>query len=463
MQRKFNSDDPVERFPFQEAYWEQAQALIEADEQRRRKRRRILFWWWFSGALLLGAGALYFWPAQGGSANLPVAGQTTVVAPSVSPATPGRLETAGSDGTGSTEKQAISANVTPENIENRSNTLEKGHSASGNQAEQLAGAEKNKNKPNSRNAAGRNQNTTVTNKTQNPSLSTGQNTPNPNDNSLPVASVAEQNVAQKPERTPAGTPVNAATNPAPGTDIPTAEKMAMMQALELPFLPAKRSGRVLLLKKMSPKAVVQEIKPVHDRRGRWVAGAAASTWKAGWGYSFGVSRRFAIDETWSWSGGLAARYIPLTAPSQPEPDSSDNITVQYRYSFGLERTESRRTPKSLFNLEMPIALHWQRGPFGLSAGVSPGLVLAARNKVVQTRETTLGGLENLGESTERGNLSGFRSGYFSAFATAEWWALPRLGLAVQGNYRPGSMLKPMPEVVHEKDFWYFDLGLRWKF
>ncbi len=60
MQRKFDSDDPAERFPFREEYWEQAQALIEADEQRRRKRRRFLFWW-FSGAVLIGAGALWLW------------------------------------------------------------------------------------------------------------------------------------------------------------------------------------------------------------------------------------------------------------------------------------------------------------------------------------------------------------------------------------------------------------------
>ena len=60
MQRKFDSDDPAERFPFREEYWEQAQALIEADEQRRRKRRRFLFWW-FSGAALIGVGALWLW------------------------------------------------------------------------------------------------------------------------------------------------------------------------------------------------------------------------------------------------------------------------------------------------------------------------------------------------------------------------------------------------------------------
>lgn len=38
--------------PFQEAYWEQAEALIEADK-RNRKQRRMLFIWWGMGIMLM--------------------------------------------------------------------------------------------------------------------------------------------------------------------------------------------------------------------------------------------------------------------------------------------------------------------------------------------------------------------------------------------------------------------------
>ena len=43
MRQKFDSDNPGERFEFQEEYWEQAQALLEQDEARRRRRLWFLF------------------------------------------------------------------------------------------------------------------------------------------------------------------------------------------------------------------------------------------------------------------------------------------------------------------------------------------------------------------------------------------------------------------------------------
>lgn len=49
--RTLANDDSGAGFPFKEAYWEQAKALIEADERRRRWRR--LFFWWFGGSMLL--------------------------------------------------------------------------------------------------------------------------------------------------------------------------------------------------------------------------------------------------------------------------------------------------------------------------------------------------------------------------------------------------------------------------
>ncbi|MBK6993522.1 MAG: hypothetical protein IPH31_00845 [Lewinellaceae bacterium] len=40
MRQKFDSDDPGERFEFHEEYWEQAQALLEKEDDKRRRR----FW-----------------------------------------------------------------------------------------------------------------------------------------------------------------------------------------------------------------------------------------------------------------------------------------------------------------------------------------------------------------------------------------------------------------------------------
>ncbi len=60
MRVKFESDNPADRFEFREEYWEQAQALLEAEEARRRKRRRWLLWWCFFAVALIGAGVC-FW------------------------------------------------------------------------------------------------------------------------------------------------------------------------------------------------------------------------------------------------------------------------------------------------------------------------------------------------------------------------------------------------------------------
>jgi hypothetical protein len=58
MRKKFNTAEEAGRYEFQEQYWDQARALIEADE-RKRKRRRILLWWWFGGIFVLSMAGIY--------------------------------------------------------------------------------------------------------------------------------------------------------------------------------------------------------------------------------------------------------------------------------------------------------------------------------------------------------------------------------------------------------------------
>lgn len=464
MQRKFDSDDPAERFPFREEYWEQAQALIEADEQKRRKRRRFLFWW-FSGMLLLGTGALYFWPNRNVPAENPISSHTTNTAPVVSsPTQPAgtQTRTTGASVSGQATEQAISSASAPESGEEQSARTEKAYSASGVNPRGVTGNDSPGSRNNQKPAPG--QSNTSTQRTAGvlPG-STAQNIQNLNSAVRPADSDDPKDVPQNSESAVPNDPrpPAVATTPAAAA-VQAPDRMTLIKVLELPFLPAIRRKPVLLLKKTPPN-VVEEIKPVQDRRGRWVIGASASTWDAGWGYTFGVARKYPLNEHWSFSAGLHGRYVPLAATVSSGPDTSNNVTVQYRYSFGVERTESRRTAKSSFSLEVPVAAHWQHGRFGLAAGVSPGLLSSVQDKVVETRETTLGGLKTVGQTTQQGDKTEFRTGYLSTFASAEWRVLPGLGLAVQGNYRPGSMLKPAENVVPQKDFWYLDLGLRWQF
>jgi hypothetical protein len=231
--------------------------------------------------------------------------------------------------------------------------------------------------------------------------------------------------------------------------------------LELPFPPASRTKSKLLLKKM-PKQYAAEIKPVQNQGITWSAGLSISSWKNGAGYTAGVSGYYPIGTHWSLGAGLQLRYVPL-ATADPAPDSSENVSVQYRYSFGFERTEMRRTTIGLHYLELPLAAHWQRGRLGLEAGVAPGLLLQAKDRIAQTKESSLGGIEKMADRFESGDKSKFRRGYFSTFAMAEWRVFPRLGLTLRGNYRPMSLLKPVENTTPGKDAWGLDLGLRWRF
>jgi len=110
-----------------------------------------------------------------------------------------------------------------------------------------------------------------------------------------------------------------------------------------------------------------------------------------------------------------------------------------------------------------LAARWQRGRLGFEAGVAPGLLLLAREQVTQTIESSLGGIETPVKRFELGEKTRFRRGYFSTFVLAEWRVVSRLGLTLRGNYRPGSILKPVENVALEKYALGLDMGLRWRF
>jgi hypothetical protein len=468
MQRKFDSDDPSERFPFREEYWEQAQALIEADE-RRRKRRRLLFWWLFSG-MLAGIAAIWLWSGQAngpsGVASVNKASeQTHSILPGTETRVPGASEpTSASDNASS----GISKITEKENIDNQ-------HISAQNPP--VIPALKQDNEP--KNQRTQNQKTVASNRPGRP-------------NSLPEVSLKTRKNAQRnhleknPDTgvktetwtaTPAHTAVMQPENPqviqqrapvapdaklsAPNDDVTAPAIIQLLDVLELPFPPADYL-KSLLLKKI-PLTPKPEIRPVHTRRFAWEAGAAASAWQAGTGFAGGFTGNYSLHGHWSLAAGIQVRYVPLTAAAPVATDSTDNVSVKYRYSFGFERTESTRLVKSTINLELPISAHWQKGRFGWSAGVAPGILLGARNRIVQTKESSLGGIETLGEFAEKGQKNGFRNTYFNLFGSAEWRVLNHVGLSFQGNYRPGSILKPAENVAPKKNFWFADLGVRWHF
>ena len=65
MRQKFDSDDPGERFEFREEYWEQAQALLEKEDDKRRRR-----FWLIIGLVLAMALLAWLLLLQGPAGNL---------------------------------------------------------------------------------------------------------------------------------------------------------------------------------------------------------------------------------------------------------------------------------------------------------------------------------------------------------------------------------------------------------
>ena len=469
MQRKFDSEDPSERFPFREEYWEQAQALIEADE-RRRKRRRLLLWWLFSG-MLAGIAAVWLWH-----------GQTTTTPGAVMTDTPEHVRTARpgtQNATSDLRETPAASNKTSENTgettsENtRGGSMLQPENAAEKQELQTENQRNGNNKTvmkdarSSRNLPGAT--VKMGGKPQKNNLQTNVDSGSGTQNAAAVIHPpAHSGQPNENQATPSS--IEPVVNDAiPATDPKNAEQEAIIpeqirlfEVLELPFLPARHS-KSLLLKKV-PTAVRPEIKPVRTPRFAWEAGAAASVWKAGTGFAGGATGSYRLKGHWSVAAGVQMRYVPLSSGVEPvATDSSENVSVKYRYSFGLERTETRRLLKSTLNLEIPISAHWQKGRFGWSAGVAPGILLGVGNRIVQTQETTLGGIKTIDEYPAKGSKTGFENTYISLFSAAEWRLLPHLGLSLQGNFRPGSILKPSEATVPEKNFWCMDFGVRWHF
>ncbi len=478
MQRKFDSDDPAERFPFREEYWEQAQALIEADEQRRRKRRRFLFWWLCCG-LLAGAGAWWLKSSPNPSGQMMDSGtsseQSTAYTPPKSIMPDAALpETSKTTPGVSTAKDRTNQNPLGDLTNNNLDRLSNRVGDTQNQTEQnkldkspknlvlnTINASKPPRQPGKKNERNKN----LSNKTDKYSLTSTAQGPLPNvqQTDLPLPTPPKNN-PEMPEHVQSATGENRVTNEdlSPVVDTEDGRRLSLLQALELPFPPARHAALLLPLKKI-PQPFTSQLQPVHTRRLTVGADASVSSWTAGAGYAGGVHMRYQRQAPWSFLAGIQLRYQPLSPVAAPSDTTSGMVTVQYRYSFGVERTEWKRVPTGMHYLELPLAAHWQRGRLGLEAGVSPGVLLLVRENVEQTKETSLGGIETGTSRYNNGATSGFRKGYLSTFALAEFRVIPRLGLTLRGNYRPGSVLKPMGEFQPEKGFWNLDLGLRWRF
>ena len=239
------------------------------------------------------------------------------------------------------------------------------------------------------------------------------------------------------------------------------KQVNLLDLLALPFAPAKLANKKAPLPRFPYQPM--PIKPLVDKRFALEAGADFTAWKAGKGFAGQLATTYALNSRWKILAGVQFRYLPLSAQMPASADSTANISVQYRYSFGVDRLETRRLHQAMNTLEIPVGIRWQKGRLGISAGLAPGFLLSVKDRFSQIRETTLGGVEELDGYSGQGEKTGFKNSYLRMSLAAEWRILPHLALHIQGNYRPGSILAPTEASTPDKNFWYGDAGVRWHF
>ena len=473
MRKKFDTDDPVERFEFREEYWEQAQALLEAEEQRRRKRRRWLIWWIFAGLLV----AVVSWQLAVG------VWQSAV---------------------GSRQEQHLSEDATGQTFARDDIQAQGGDTASGFvSGKKMPGADsvflKNNgkqdfgtNEGNAEKGGAQEQNAGARNENGNqdfgtPEKNTGASPPNGRQTQKGSNSPVEKRPARPQDGiTPSqNTPALPASKsrdqaeqvgkilPTTGTQIvettdgqPDSARVFLTVFDDFSMLPTLLASLDLPTRDLdTPIATpfVRPIKPVHERKFGFSLAAAGTVNQASpdgkrTGGTGGVAAEYRFKPNW-WLG-LGVQYRFLQGDWSESVDS--NESTQLRYSFGYQLDEWNLKSTGLHFVEIPVFVRRQFGAFNIEGGAATGGVLGVRAQVTQQHS------ESLKEDTETkssiwADKSPYRTVYVAPFLGAEGQAVKHLGLSLRGDYRPSSLLKPADASPGGGGLWWLDAGLRWHF
>lgn len=490
MRHKYDNDDPGGRFEFREEYWEQALALIEADEAlRRQKRRRGLLWWSLAGLLLLSAG-IGWWRMSGTHTGLnpePAIGAHETTGRSTTQ--PGK--SAQQDAAHATDETATTSNTATSNTNQTDKT---NHSDAQNQVENNSSNTQNA----TQNAAGRSQQLSARNRafdakgnasgnnnsstsdkqltqkgkqanttTQSSGLSTGAEQPTGNVTTAQGAgNGGAENALKNPENTSGADAENAASTTAPAAaQAKTLDKLLeQLFTLPLPMEPAiSIEKKALKTPEKAEAPMASQIKPVKDSR--FSAGIAASGLlykssidKRNLGFTAALYGAYRINRHWSASVGVGARFTPGTWTDS----SGTQFTESLLYSFGFESVKTERRAAGLLSLELPIAASWHHGAFGIEAGVAPGYLLYALDRYKQTTENSFHGPKTTRNRLEKADTESYGRYYANTFAGAEWWFSRNASLTLRGNYRLGALVKQTVEDPAVKAGASVELGLKLK-
>lgn len=482
MRQKFNNDPdaPGARFEFREEYWEQAQALIEADEARRRKRRRRLLWWLFAGLLagvVGGYGIRQSDLHQKNGANNPEQQITGARTDRGNPAQAGGAAgMTGPENSGSTETGVSKSGVSPakqglsddqndrmQNIDNQNIKSKKGI-GEGTSPAAIAVSPRDRNIPLKEN-----------NIRQAPALRAASESNKPEQQDAGVDQTYRKGNAAETRREK--TAPSTANNTTSGADSSQTgvNGVAPAEQAELSlenFSPIPTLLRLLnpLPRKpdiSTPQPAPDIIRPVHDPRFSFGIQASASwyqpspdkRWLGGTG---GVFARYRLRADWSLSAGAQWRFLP------GDWSGSDSLSSeQVRYSFGYERDDWKLENRGLHFIEIPLGIGWKHRNLRLEGGLAPAMLLGVQANLIRRHLESLQSDAHADGVVEKNRIwtdkAPYRAFYTAGFVGAEWQITRHWGISARGFYRPANLLKPTDVDKPGGGQWWLDTGLSWRF
>lgn len=462
MRQKFDTHDPAQRFQFREEYWEQAQALIEAEEARRKKRRRWLLWWLFFGvmgmAVAVYSGSLALRSFSEGRSK---SRQQEQLTGHDSDGKTGRIgENAHSidqNGVQVQEDNAANGLVSIEKTPDTNSTFLKNKM---DKTSEIRNQTQQKNTENQGFGTNKKNTDGVIKSEQRTEKGNG-NPASPSSTPLKLNSETGS-----PRQTPQ------AENTRPGIPADSADAVATAPEIfknldvfaELPTLLnlLERSERPLDTPFAEP--YLQPIKPVRKQKfsfGLVVAGtlSQASPDEKRLGGVGGVFAHYRFAPSWSLAAGANWRYLS----GNWADDTASTESEQLRYSFGYKRDFWSLQTHGLHFLEIPLGLRWGRGALSAEAGFAPGILLGVQGQITHEHSESL----QQGVRIERSKVwlekTPYRQFSPTFYLGGEWQATRHLSLSLRGTYRPGSIGKKLTDAPVPANIFWLDAGLRWYF
>lgn len=480
MRQKFDSDDPGERFEFQEEYWEQAQLLLEKEESRRRRG----LWLFFLLALAFALLAWFLWQNTDLlSRNRDGKATSSIETGTASPESTLRQDKNLQEGISSSENanlSTLSKNESTESVKseafdqaaqgkNSYNKLRRiGSKNSVSKAQSQGGSNPSKNGINTEKEVGNIVGIPALEREKSPQTLLGSDKGN-----HPLAQNSGELSDQNKRAGSNATEVDpTAAAKLDSTLMPATLNPFLKQSLfnlPTPLVPFPLPERSLNRSKITVPAsepIAKLPEPVNDKRlslGLSLLGSANqadsnSRW-AGW--AIGAYGDYRLNQKWSVSVGAQWRFLPGNGAYTSIPDSTNPDQIdQLRYSFGYTRESWKYKTVGLHYLEIPISARWQKGKLGVEGGIAVGTLLAVQDQRTHTKASSLEPVQTTVERRLKGNASFYKPAYLTAFAGASYHLSPRISILARGHYRFTPVFKTIVEGGSKQGLGYIDLGLK---